>query len=322
MDFELLEQMDPSPDPELIATQEAQKSAEDLISPVWYVRRDACRILGQAGRAAKPYLHTLKKLMQTDSDYEVSKAARVALNNLRDAGILADRKPSTALRRELIHALTSQPDETRSHLSSGYRMGFPRPYSEDIETLEDGESDRTAKPVQYWSPAEVGLPWVQVEHPQPKDQRHQQNMGPLLLRVDSNKSALAVDREQSINIQDDNDGSDDTPSFVVLEAQRLANDLLSPDPIARKDGCAGLAEIGEVGENFLPELEIVMTDDSDQGVRREALNAIRALLSAKEKRETMPTTRAAVLQHRTFDLAESDDAPIYCGQSLKTPFLH
>jgi hypothetical protein len=243
--------------------------------------------------------------MQSDDDYEVGRAARVALNKLRDDGIVPvidDRKTLSTLRQELIHQLSSQPDETSSHPTyidkKNYRMGFPRPKElpdEEEEALAKSENRGITRRVEYWSGEETGMPWVQVE--QPRDSRRREDL----------RRALSRDQSLEDEIEDVEDDDDaDVPSFLVMEAQNLGNELLNPDPEMRKSACLGLAQLGEIGENFLPELEILMTDDADKGVRREALNAIRALNVGQDKREAILNTRPAFTN--VHDMTEFDNA--------------
>lgn len=105
-DFDDLEEEeeDPTPDLEALARKardEAQRAADSLSDPAWNVRRKACKELGELGEAARPFLPALKRLVETDDDFEVQKAARSALKELRSVGICIEKRLANAARQEL-----------------------------------------------------------------------------------------------------------------------------------------------------------------------------------------------------------------------------
>lgn len=100
-DFDDLEEDDPIPDIAALARDEAQRAADSLSDPAWNVRRNACKDLGTMGEAARPFLQALKRLVDTDDDFEVQKAARCALKDLRAAGVCIEKKVMNSARQEL-----------------------------------------------------------------------------------------------------------------------------------------------------------------------------------------------------------------------------
>mmetsp|Transcript_23004 Transcript_23004/g.47770 ORF Transcript_23004/g.47770 Transcript_23004/m.47770 type:complete len:272 (+) Transcript_23004:115-930(+) len=68
---------------------DAVKAGDGLESSEWNVRRDACKALGELSAAdkAQPFMARLKELALSDPDYEVKKAARKAMQLLREQGV-------------------------------------------------------------------------------------------------------------------------------------------------------------------------------------------------------------------------------------------
>mmetsp|Transcript_91901 Transcript_91901/g.213614 ORF Transcript_91901/g.213614 Transcript_91901/m.213614 type:complete len:281 (+) Transcript_91901:182-1024(+) len=69
--------------------EDAVKAGEQLHDAAFNVRRDACKKLGELGDTSKaePHLLKLKELAGNDPDYEVKRAARKALQELREKGL-------------------------------------------------------------------------------------------------------------------------------------------------------------------------------------------------------------------------------------------
>eukprot|EP00933_Yihiella_yeosuensis_P003369 TRINITY_DN10611_c0_g1_i2.p2 TRINITY_DN10611_c0_g1~~TRINITY_DN10611_c0_g1_i2.p2 ORF type:complete len:151 (-),score=44.19 TRINITY_DN10611_c0_g1_i2:569-1021(-) len=83
-DYDVLESIDPSPDPEEVCSEDvAQRAAVSLQSKAFAERRNACRCLGEIGASAEPYLPLLLTLAEKDEDYEVRKAAKSAVRLLK-----------------------------------------------------------------------------------------------------------------------------------------------------------------------------------------------------------------------------------------------
>mmetsp|Transcript_80359 Transcript_80359/g.260342 ORF Transcript_80359/g.260342 Transcript_80359/m.260342 type:complete len:513 (+) Transcript_80359:76-1614(+) len=91
-EFDNLETEDPSPSPDDLLREEACRSGEKLNDKMFNVRRDACRALAGVGQFAEPYLQLLKDLSEKDEDLDVRKAARTAVRELRDMGVVLKPK--------------------------------------------------------------------------------------------------------------------------------------------------------------------------------------------------------------------------------------
>lgn len=87
-DFDGLEDEDPSP-ADRVDHDVVQRIADGLEHSAWKERCDACRLIPglRLGEWASPLLPTLKSLCDADPDYEVRKAARKALDALREEGV-------------------------------------------------------------------------------------------------------------------------------------------------------------------------------------------------------------------------------------------
>lgn len=75
---------------------EAEQAAANLDSLDFSVRRNACRTLGRLGELAAPYFSALRRLADSEKDYEVRQAARDAVRKLRSAGVEVEEEGAHA----------------------------------------------------------------------------------------------------------------------------------------------------------------------------------------------------------------------------------
>lgn len=128
-DFDGLETDDPS---DKLDHDVVQRIADGLEHSAWKERCDACRLIPGLGLGewALPLLPTLKSLCDADPDHEVRKAARKALDALRDEGVQL-RSAAVATERKVricsapeTHQFQVRVEEVR--ISAPADDGFPR----------------------------------------------------------------------------------------------------------------------------------------------------------------------------------------------------
>mmetsp|Transcript_4497 Transcript_4497/g.10595 ORF Transcript_4497/g.10595 Transcript_4497/m.10595 type:complete len:548 (+) Transcript_4497:112-1755(+) len=94
-DLDELENKDPSPDADEALKEEVRAAVENLQHKMFNIRRDACKVLGKAGRFAEPHLQQLKDISEKDDDLDVKKAARNAIRDLREQGVVLKKEDSS-----------------------------------------------------------------------------------------------------------------------------------------------------------------------------------------------------------------------------------
>lgn len=120
-DFDGLETEDPSPDAEELYHDVVQRIAHGLQHAVWKERCDACRLIPglRLGQLASALLPTLKNLCDADPDFQVRKAARKALDALREEGVSmpagATQGAVVLAREEIPETATTADGAPRAH---------------------------------------------------------------------------------------------------------------------------------------------------------------------------------------------------------------
>uniref|UniRef100_A0A7S4PSD9 Uncharacterized protein n=1 Tax=Alexandrium monilatum TaxID=311494 RepID=A0A7S4PSD9_9DINO len=150
---------------------DAAKAGAGLESGEWNVRRDACKALGDLADAGKaePHLQRLRDLAASDPDYEVKKAARRALQQLRERGV----QPRAAGPEAAAGASAGAPEDGRRAAHSGPTL-LLRVFGDVLPMRTEREGVTPAELAELWEGA-WGVQYasrVRFEAPEGSPTRH------------------------------------------------------------------------------------------------------------------------------------------------------